>query len=198
MGIDKDRFEDDNHSLFVCALCEDVAEGPVILSCCDSIVCLSCHEASLPNKYSIVECYQEHGEDTKWNSLLKQLNLLYSRLSVKCLNDGCDLSLPLPSVKAHEEVCPHKQCSVCGSKDLGEDHECLNWLKNRNSSLKEEIEKVRGQLLEARMMETQKLEKLNEMKKKLEDQNGYEFPRKGRSSVETLVVPKRRNCIQRR
>ena len=187
MGIHKDRFEDENHSLFVCALCQDVAEGPVILSCCDSIVCLSCHEASLSNKYSITDCDQEHDEDTKWNSLQKQLNLLYSRLSVKCLNDGCDLSLPLPSVKAHEEACPHKQCSVCGSKDLGEDHGCLNWLKNRNLNLNEELEKVRGQLLEARRIETETLEKLNEIKLFLQDQNGSEFPRRERRSVEKIA-----------
>ena len=149
MGIDKSRFVDDNHKIFICPVCEDVADNPVLLNCCESFVCTSCH-TNETNGYSFPACGENHDKSSKLIGIQKQLRELYSRLKLKCIYDECHEILLLENHSQHESNCKSRKCAKCGSKDVGEDHNCVDWLKSENKRLKNEIEQVRKQLEEAR------------------------------------------------
>ena len=141
MGIKREVFLSDSCEIFICPVCEDVAMDPVLASCCEAAFCSTCFNDKMASDTdSCAGCNQQVSYGIKLTRLQKQLKQVYERLQLKC--GDCDEELTIGIMNSHD--CPAKvfNCIKCGFHDRvprGEKHDCINFLKNENESLRSEM-----------------------------------------------------------
>lgn len=157
MGIGIHYFDDQNHSLFLCKKCEDVAKEPTVTMCCEDCYCSSCFETVLQeNGGDCDNCHSSYPEP-KTKKLQRQLATIYSNLRLKCDESSCSEVLNIQNFADHVKSCPKKpfDCEKCGMEGKLPDkdtHDCLEWLKlenrrlaSENKTLRDEVRKLKNE-----------------------------------------------------
>ena len=103
MGIDKFLFADLTSDYFLCTVCFDVVDGPVISPCCKSLFCRECYFSSVsetfPGSPNCRKC--------KKDSLLAvdfidgPLKIIYDDLKMRCRSKSCQEVLKVRNYKQH-------------------------------------------------------------------------------------------------
>lgn len=121
MGIDNSHFVDPNCKLFIYFKCGDVAREPVVTTCCEDCFCTSCFATTLyleqeGDKCS--NCHDTHPEDST-KKFQRQLELIYSRLRLKCDEPTFTEVLTVQNFDVHIQNCPKKlfDCTKCGMEE---------------------------------------------------------------------------------
>ena len=171
MGISKSLFKEGTSSSileqFECSLCKDVAEDPKLTLCCESMVCSACHTNTLlkEGNYFIPNCDSEHNVDLV--DMQRLLRKLYSKLIVKCLNEGCTETVTVMSHREHELNCSFRRCTICEVKDVHQDHNCIESLKRENTLLQNELSGLRDELMQVRNQELAAVLEAEELKARI-------------------------------
>ena len=139
MGIDVDRFSGDAHEPFLCAVCLDVVDDP-IMTPCDHFFCKACF-----NRGRCPSCRETVQQVKPLNRVLKQI---YDSLKLKCSERGCKEVLNVSNYKPHDKSCPKRffDCSKCGCKlalsnlVTSRNHDCIEYLKDKLMATKLECE----------------------------------------------------------
>ena len=151
MGFDVQRFVDQNiDQEFICNICHDVLEDPLMISSCQHLYCSKC----------IRDCIKVHGvcpQDRSPVSIVKLVEPirlvknLINKLKIRCKTSsgGCDSVLTLGELHKHLDKCPenpeNKQmkcfCKKVFTSEEFESHKssCLEYHQN-------ELNITRGQL----------------------------------------------------
>lgn len=132
MGIKKELFVSDI-SVFLCVGCDEVALNPVLASCCEAVFCSDCFNDMIAKSGHV--CRGCSGVTTAMK-LQKLLKTAYLGLELIC--DGCDELMKIEDRDGHN--CPAGQikCDNCrfeGQVPKGENHDCVDYLKNRVAEL---------------------------------------------------------------
>ena len=168
MGIKRELFLSDSCDIFICLVCEDVASDPVLASCCEAAFCSTCFNDTMAcDTDSCGGCHQQVSYGIKPIRLQKQLKQAYERLQLKC--EDCDEELTIGTMNGHD--CPARVfiCIKCGFHDCvprGEKHDCINFLKNENESLRSEMALIKEESIRR---ETELVEEKNQLRAMFED-----------------------------
>lgn len=111
MGYDVNRFESKVSDEFICTICHDVLENPLVTPSCEHIFCEECikdwltkgptkAEPSCPNDRTPASV------DSLKPPLRSFRNLLFG-LNIKCEFKGCGLYVKLQNLYDHEDACMH-------------------------------------------------------------------------------------------
>ena len=149
MGIPSCRFTDRLHEQFLCPVCLDVAEDPVVVTNCEHIFCKKCVDIE-----SIANCpsCQEPLTEPKWGQMKGGLKRIYFHLRVKCLNPSCGHDMDISNFKEHDTKCPitFEFCKECGLKSrrgAGNEHSCIQVIKDHYEGKLEQLEqKMEGKM----------------------------------------------------
>lgn len=139
MGIDIERFNGDAHEPFLCAVCLDVVDDP-IMTPCDHLFCKACFSPrSIRGRCP--SCREKVEQVKQLNRILKQV---YDSLKLKCSESGCKEVLNVSNYKSHDKSCPKRffDCAKCGCKinlDSSRNHDCIEYLKHQLMATKEKI-----------------------------------------------------------
>ena len=140
MGFDIQRFVDQNIDReFICNICQDVLEDPLMISSCEHLYCSNC----------ILDCIKVHGvcpQDRSPVSLrklvqpIRTVKNLINKLKVRCNFDGCPQVLSLGELHNHLDKCeanPENQKLKCFCKKefpkkdfISHKDLCLEYQKN--------------------------------------------------------------------
>lgn len=164
-GIKKELFVGTDHEMFICPVCSEVALNPVLSSCCESAYCSQCFDSSMKAYAdSCKGCNLQVIDGITAMPFQKQASLVYQRLLLQCPN--CDHELTIRGF--HDHVCDRKKfsCISCGFKENileGQEHDCVEWLKNEKRRLETElsfVEQERMKDAEGFMIEIERLKNL--------------------------------------
>eukprot|EP01112_Ceratiomyxa_fruticulosa_P019140 TRINITY_DN6217_c0_g1_i1.p1 TRINITY_DN6217_c0_g1~~TRINITY_DN6217_c0_g1_i1.p1 ORF type:complete len:453 (-),score=62.67 TRINITY_DN6217_c0_g1_i1:69-1427(-) len=125
-------------SICTCLVCNNIAETPLLLKCCESLVCDACFKTmnkcangciekfkakplSGPSKkfYELLAVKCSHSPTCEWTDSLSTLN---SHLSnecnfhpLPCANKGCDTKFVRTELENHKKECPYRlrECVHC-------------------------------------------------------------------------------------
>ena len=143
MGIPTCRFLDPKHEQFVCVICLDVAEDPVVITGCEHIFCRTCVD-----KVGLSKCpsCREPFIEPRWTGLGAALKRSYLDLKIRCLNPSCKQNLDVDSFADHDSNCPitFKFCNECGDKARrvsDEQHSCIASLRTKYLEIKSGMDK---------------------------------------------------------
>lgn len=135
MGIEVERFSGDFHQQFICSVCLDVVEDPVITPC-DHLFCKSCFTSGC-----CPECRQSVQQTKPMNRILRNV---YESLKIKCLSNDCHEEILVSNYKNHDKTCAkaYKGCQTCGCSSP--DHDCIEFLSQRVFALQLQLEEKRS------------------------------------------------------
>lgn len=113
MGIDKFRFigsiSEYLLTYFLCPVCDDVVEEPIVSPCCQSIFCRKCYYASIADSFTgtniCQECkvdVQELIVDCDFRGTLRKI---YRELRMRCKRQSCREILNFENYKQHDSLC---------------------------------------------------------------------------------------------
>ena len=113
MGIDKFRFigsiSEYLLTYFLCPVCDDVVEEPIVSPCCQSIFCRKCYYASIADSFTGTSICQECNLDVQ--ELIVDcdfrgtLRKVYEELSMRCKHQLCREILSVENYKEHDSLC---------------------------------------------------------------------------------------------
>ena len=133
MGIPSCRFTVQNHEQFVCTVCLDVSEDPIVVNDCEHIFCRRCIEND-----GLVKCptCQEPFKEPKWSELKGLGKRIYLDMKIKCLNPSCDHVLDATNFADHDGNCSitFAVCDECGFKNKrssNDVHSCAKEIKRQ-------------------------------------------------------------------
>jgi hypothetical protein len=126
-----------------CMICFSICDDPIIVSCCQTLVCKGCIFEWLENSKTCPKC--KAGKPSIQNPD-KFICRLFDNLKIKCsyYTKGCTEALPLETLNSHELKCKYNgsrytTCDKCNSevatKNLSA-HNCFEHLKKIISDLK--------------------------------------------------------------
>lgn len=151
MGYDITRFVVEVDGEFICGICKDILNCPVVTEC-EHLYCRNCMFKDEPDRHSlnVAICPVDRCPLTKTPTPVPRyfLNLL-NKLKLSCVY--CSTICQLETVEAHERVCEKNPlrrwyCDGCSyelNPDSVDSHNCVEHLKMvvRNDS--EELSKLR-------------------------------------------------------
>lgn len=150
MGIPSCRFVSDQHEQFICAICLDVSDNPVVTKECEHIFCASCINSTelirCPACNQELESAAGNSEATRVISGL--LRRVYYNMKLRCLNPTCDTVLLISDYENHDASCPitFDICNDCEFKQRrspDNNHSCVKVLKFENKILIKEQDEIR-------------------------------------------------------
>ena len=153
-GFEKSRvvgMSDEDLEEFLCDICQQIFNNPVVTQCCLQMYCKSCIEEWLSHQNTC-----PHDRKLMTTSHITPaprfaLNLL-NKLKIKCEFEerGCSLLTTIGDSYRHLEECDHKpepNCKTCGLiKTVGEEHNCIESLVIQNNSVVEENSRLRKEV----------------------------------------------------
>ena len=142
VGLDQDQLEH-----FVCGICEDVLNDPIVTQCCRQSYCRQCIDEWLkdgmtcPNDSSAIAM----GELREVPSFV--VNFI-NKLRIKCKSykKGCDVVVNIEDYVEHCENCIYSYCNICGCKAPRHDHVCIDFLIDDNINLMEELDRCKNEI----------------------------------------------------
>ena len=138
---------------FVCGICNDVLNKPVVTQCCRQSYCRYCIDEWLRGHYT---CPNDRMPLTI-NGVSEAPRLVINvidKMQIKCNNSdkGCSKLTTIGTKMDHLKICLYNKCKTCGCYGMGDEHDCLAYLMKKNLELtemnnklikeKSEIEKV--------------------------------------------------------
>ena len=143
------RFVGEFFESFLCPICLDVVQDPVMTATCEHLFCKSCFESIV--KGSIAQCPTCREPASRHGSkpLNHVLRSIYWSLKMRCKDPTCDEKLTPSNFQLHDQTCPkvNFNCESCGynvKKAIGEDevgHNCIEFLKGKIKLLESELTK---------------------------------------------------------
>ena len=139
VGFDQDHLEE-----FICGICQDVLNKPVVTQCCRQSYC----------RQSITEWLTDQNTCPNDRSSLTPEGLgevprlvlnLMNKMMFKCqsIEKGCDALYNIEKYQEHWDTCKYRFCDKCACKDPPHDHECLVHLITENLKFKEELSNLK-------------------------------------------------------
>ena len=148
VGLDQDQLEH-----FLCGICENVLNDPIVTQCCRQSYCRQCIEEWLkdgmicPNDNHAIEMGDSIQVPRFVVNFINEL-----RIKCKSYKKGCDHVVNIENYDEHWENCKFRCCDICGCKDPDHQHVCLDHVITENIKLKEELNKCKDEMI------TQKIE----------------------------------------
>ena len=145
-GYDKSRIVDvkgNDLDEFTCGICLNVLNKPVVVQCCRQSFCKHCIQQWLiqnktcPNDRQTVTTL----DITPAPRLI--LNVL-NNMRIRCDRylDGCRAVVTIGQIDEHVDECEFYQCSNCGTKDPGANHECVKHLLQTIDHLQDKLNEL--------------------------------------------------------
>lgn len=130
-----------------CFLCFRVPFSPMLIECCDQIICNGCLKMWKEKKSICPHCREANFKAIIPNKFIKRI---YSDIKYFCIfkEKGCTKDdLSYDQIHGHEETCQYNpsriiQCNKCDEKfsyDLKSEHNCVKELCRKNDKLKKKI-----------------------------------------------------------
>ena len=143
VGLELDQLEE-----FVCGICQDVLNDPVVTQCCRQSYCRQCinewlrRENTCPHDRSLITL----------DDLVEAPRFVVSfinKLRIKCelYENGCEIVVNIENYEEHRENCKYRHCEICECKDPGHGHVCLDYLIDENIKLKEELNECKSEIV---------------------------------------------------
>jgi hypothetical protein len=157
MGFDENRFNSSIDSEFICAICQDVIENPVMTPKCEHIFCKKC----ITKTFAAQESQLKRCPNDRIAVYLSQLTQphrtftkFYSNLEIKCgfESNGCQTYSKINYLKLHESLCKFdskrktlcdKQCGAVISGAQYKTHDCVTYLKAIIADKDKELKNLR-------------------------------------------------------
>ena len=116
MGYDVNRFETKVSDEFICTICHDVLEDPLVTPSCEHIFCGDCITGWLTNGPTKAEpsCPNDRtpaNVDSLKAPLRSFRNLLYG-LNIQCSYSNCGIFVKLQNLEDHEISCMHNPINM--------------------------------------------------------------------------------------
>ena len=151
MGIEVARFVGEFFDSFLCPICLDVVEDPIMMSTCEHLFCKVCFDTMVKSSIALCPTCREAANKNGSKPLNHVLKSIYGSLKMQCMDPSCEEKLTISNYKHHDETCPkiNFNCPDCGfnvKKLIGEekiDHNCIQFLKGKIKQL--ELELVNNQ-----------------------------------------------------
>lgn len=117
MGINSFRFWDEEHQYFICTICHDVADDPVMANGTCHAFCRKC-TTDYDSVTKCPSCFKPFLDGPKWIEMNKAIARSYHLLRIKCINPSCTAVLDVKSYQRHDRRCEtiFKYCPDCGHK----------------------------------------------------------------------------------
>lgn len=106
MGFDQNRFESPVNSEFVCPICHDVLEDPLVISHCEHVFCSACIKDWL-SRSKCCPIDRQTSTDESLHLPMRQFRNLLNTLSIRCEHPHCGQSVCLAQLADHHKVCLH-------------------------------------------------------------------------------------------
>ena len=144
VGLEQNQLEE-----FVCGICQDVLNKPVVTQCCRQSYCRDCIEEWLRGHYTCPNDRQPLTIDGVSEVPRFVINLI-DKLKITCDNSdkGCPEVITIGTKKYHLKMCMYNQCKTCGCDRMGDEHDCLAYLMQKNLELTETNDKLNKERLE--------------------------------------------------
>lgn len=128
MGIEVERFIGDHHNPFICPVCLDVEDDPVVTPC-DHLFCKIC--------FTPGRCPTCRRNVRQTEPMSRILTEDYESLKLKCPFQRCNQELIIGNFRSHGQSCPFRsnECPTCGYK-MEEGH---NSLKEKIAALELQV-----------------------------------------------------------
>ena len=143
-GYDKSKIVGWNASdldEFMCGICQDVLNKPVVTQCCRQSYCRDCIEEWLKGR-SI--CPNDR-QPLTMNGLSEVPRLVINfinKMRIKCdfSDNGCAELTTIGTKVNHVKICIYDKCKICCCCPKGNNHDCIAYLKQENSKLSSLLE----------------------------------------------------------
>ena len=123
---------------FVCGICQDVLNKPVVTQCCRQSYCEDCIEEWLkvhdkcPNdrKPLTIEVVSE---------VPRLVINIIDKMQIRCDNSdrGCPEVTTIGTKDDHYKICLYNKCKTCGCDRMSNEHNCVAYLIQKNLTLVE-------------------------------------------------------------
>lgn len=149
MGIFTEKFADEQDILdiFICPICHDIVEDPVVPQCvCQAIYCRTCIDTWLVNHQICPHC--ESSQISNISPMGRILQDAYFNLKMKCETLDCDAVLTIKNHSDHKLACPkiswtcEESCGLEANLSIKAGHKCLDWLKGERVRLTSDLKEV--------------------------------------------------------
>ena len=137
MGIDVRRFVGNIHEPFLCYVCLDVVDDPVVTPC-DHIFCKSCFKGN-----DCPTCRTPVITVKAMNRILEQV---YGLLPMTCLARNCLTRITISNYGSHDYSCPRLtyHCRTCECNNISAkdclNHDCIKYLKEKMAEMQIKLE----------------------------------------------------------
>lgn len=180
MGYDVNRFESKVSDEFMCTICHDVLQDPLVTPTCEHVFCGKCITDWLqngPTNSLGPSCPNDRTPATIdcLRPPLRSFRNLLNGLNIRCTFIGCSLYVKLNNLSEHESICMHNPINMekefncpqnCGAmiKVQNRDkHNCVAYMRKESKLAEQKIVQLieHGKRLENEM---------NQMKKSMNDE----------------------------
>ncbi len=150
MGFDENRFEGEVDHDFRCSICRDIIEDP-IASKCEHVFCKLCIYEWLQRESSC-PVDRKSLNNSQLCEPSRFFRNFYSKLILKCEfeSNGCQNSCKIEDLNSHQNKCKfnpiannvcEKECDALMNISEAKNHNCVQYLKDINNKLKQDLEK---------------------------------------------------------
>ena len=170
-GIDRQRVvgkTEDELDEFICSICQDILEEPVVTQCCRQSFCKVCINQWLSSNNTCP--YDRKKLSVNQLSPLPRMYInLLNKLNIKCVNygNGCQSIVRFEEMSNHMKTC--NTCDSCNSlkKSLSDNKQTIDFLKNIIEGQESEVCDLKDQMNKLRHSNASEIDSL---KNKIEGQ----------------------------
>ena len=139
-GYDKSKIVGWNESDlddFVCGICHDVLNKPVVTQCCRQSYCRDCIKQWLRGHYTCPNDRQLLTINGVSEVPRLVINII-NKMRIRCdfSDKGCREVTTIATKMDHVKMCIYDKCKICGSSPKGFNHDCIAYLKQENTELR--------------------------------------------------------------
>ena len=140
-GHDKSKIvghNPDDLDEFVCGICQDVLNKPVVTQCCRQSYCRQCIEEWLKGHNTCPNDRKPLTINRVSEAPRLVINVI-DKMQIRCDNSdkGCPEVTTIGTKEYHYKTCIYNKCKTCGCDRMDDHHDCLAYLMQRNIELTE-------------------------------------------------------------
>jgi hypothetical protein len=138
-----------------CGLCYLISGSPLIMKCCENIICSNCiNNWKQNNKTTCPICRAENFICSPPNRFEKKI-FLSVKYYCSYMSEGCEeKDLTIENIILHEKIClknPNRliKCETCLQNykaNIDYKHNCIDFLLERNKALTEELKLIKNMM----------------------------------------------------
>ena len=121
---------------FVCGICHDVLNKPVVTQCCRQSYCRDCIDEWLKGHYTCPNDRKPLTTNRLYEVPRLVINII-NKMKIKChfSDKGCPEVTTIGTKVDHYKICMYNQCKICGCCPKENKHDCIAYLKQENFKL---------------------------------------------------------------